>query len=537
MNLFETILQEANKDRFLSKLYAEYKDFEYSVDDNIAADFALALQNNNIDKNNYYEPLLAFVNSNASDKYKFNWQRKDSAELWREIIEAFTSYLINGTKSKTKKLNKENPKQIFYNSGLKVINYGDYSDYDEELQKADFVLFNEQENDKFIFVGILSHKAAVFCDSFQCGGAGAKWCIGYASSANYWDSYSQKGSTFVLAYNKKGYGLATKQKYMLQISEFKCDVWKQDDSKIINAKIEAFGLNQDILQVWNKFLTNATNQTIKLSYTQKGAKFFPRVEVDGVVYVEPEDKHTVIPIFDFMKLLDSVKINHRYKLIAYSNEEPIHINLLNGLKSDDPHASLCFSGCNKVQIDIFYLKDARIKFGDSNVVIDNLCIPFSHFDEEELEKYRELIVAGDIPGLTNLMAKYGMIAADPFYNDNRSLTVNNVYIMPRDDTPDVNLNPTIGNLNEVHRYIVPNEAGKIKIEKGIIAVDINCYNADMSNFTINDKIIINEIIKPTTKLKAVKIYNYDKSLIPIWTGDEELRPGKFYMLPCYSKIY
>lgn len=215
MNLFETILQEANKDR---KLYAEYKDFEYSVDDNIAADFALALQNNNIDKNNYYEPLLAFVNSNTADKYKFNWQRKDSAELWREIIEAFTSYLINGTKSKTKKLNKENPKQVFYNSGLKVINYGDYSDYDEELQKADFVLFNEQENDKFIFVGILSHKAAVFCDSFQCGGAGAKWCIGYASSANYWDSYSQKGSTFVLAYNKKGYGLATKQKYMLQIS-------------------------------------------------------------------------------------------------------------------------------------------------------------------------------------------------------------------------------------------------------------------------------------------------------------------------------
>lgn len=238
-----------------------------------------------------------------------------------------------------------------------------------------------------------------------------------------------------------------------------------------------------------------------------------------------------------MKLLDSVKINHRYKLIAYSNEEPIHINLLNGLKSNDPHASLCFSGCNKVQIDIFYLKDARIKFGDSNVVIDNLCIPFSHFDEEELEKYRELTVAGDIPGLTNLMAKYGMIAANPFYNDNRSLTVNNVYIMPRDDMPDVNLNPTIGNLNEVHRYIVPNEAGKIKIEKGIIAVDINCYNADMSNFTINDKIIINEIIKPTTKLKAVRIYNYDKNLTPIWASDEELRPRKFYMLPCYSKEY
>ena len=149
MNLFETILQEANKDRFLSKLYAEYKDFEYSVDDNIAADFAFALQNNNIDQNNYYEPLLAFVNSNAADKYKFNWQQKDKAELWREIIEAFTSYLINSTKSKIKKLNKENPKQVFYNSGLKVINYGDN---DEELQDADFIFFNEQENENFIFV-------------------------------------------------------------------------------------------------------------------------------------------------------------------------------------------------------------------------------------------------------------------------------------------------------------------------------------------------------------------------------------------------
>ena len=530
MNLFETILQEANKDRFLSKLYSEYKDFEYSVDDNIAADFAFALQNNNIDKNDYYEPLLAFVNSNAADKYKFNWQQKDKAELWREIIEAFTSYLVNSTKSKIKKLNKENPKQVFYNSGLKVINYGDS---EKDLQDADFVFFNEQENDKFIFVGVLSHKAAVFCDSYNCGGAGAKWCIGYASSNNYWNSYLQKGFNFVLAYNKKGYGLATKQKYMLQIFEYACDVWKQDDSKIKDANIKNFGLDQDIIQAWYKFLTGATNQTIKLSYTQRGAKFFPRTDSDGVVYLEPEDEHTGILALDFQKLIDSIKINHRYKFIAYSNREPIHIRWLNGLKSDDPNATLCFTGCDNVHIEILYLKDAKIVFGDSNVVIDNLLIPFSHIDEEELKKYRELIITGNITELTNQMAKYFILNRTPFYNKNRSITINNVYIIPRDDIPQVN--PSKDNFSEVHKYIFLKEEGQTKIGKDIKVVDINCYNANLSDFIINDKIIINEIIKPTSKLRGVRIYNYNKNLTPIWTGDEKLRPENIYMLPCYNR--
>ena len=166
--LFEYILREANKNRFLSKLYELYSDIEENYDSELAALFIFCTSNNDISYYDYYEPLLAFVNSNAADKYRFNWQQKDKKGLYRDIIKAFISYLENGTKSQNKKLAKVNARKVFYNSGLNVVESG------EDCSNADFIILNELEDENFLYVGILSHEAAVFCDSFHCGGVGAR---------------------------------------------------------------------------------------------------------------------------------------------------------------------------------------------------------------------------------------------------------------------------------------------------------------------------------------------------------------------------
>lgn len=532
MNLFKIILQEANKARFLSKLYLKYNKFVDYLNESDATDFEFALQQNNLNVENYYEPLLAFVNSNATDKYKFSWQQKDDLNLWQEIIRAFTEYLVYGTKSQAKKYNKNNPKQIFYDSGLKVANYGESK---EKVKNADFVFFNEQENENFIFVGVLSYKAAIFCDSYNCGGSGAKWCIGHSSDSNYWNSYSQDGSSFVLAYYKKNYGLVTKQKYMLELYEYTCNVWRQDDNKIENANLITFGLDSDIIQTWYNYLIHIKAIDIKLSDTQKDEKFYPETN-NSTINLMPEEPWYIIPNVDFVKLSDSIEVKSSSKFITYNNKEPIHIKNLNGLRYSHENTTLYFNNCDRIQIDNFYYKNAAIVFNNSNIIIDNLYIPINYFfEEEELDKYKASITAGNIVELVKLMAKYNWIAGNPFSFKNKNITINNFYLLPREETMEIN--PSEQSFTEIHKHIFLKEDGKTIIDENIKSVDINCYKANMSDFIIGDKIIINEIIKPTTKLKGVRIYNYNKNLTPIWVGEEELRPGKFYMLPCYSKEY
>ena len=222
--LFEYILQEANKDRFLSKLYKLYNDIEESYDEDLAIEFYFVLGQNNIDLYNYYEPLLAFVNSNAADKYKFNWQQKDQKELFKSIIEAFMYYLENGTKSQNKKLAKLDVRKIFYNSGLNIVESG------EDCSNADFIILNELEDENFLYIGILSHEAAVFCDSFHCGGVGARWCIGTRGNSEYFEEYVNGGSLFILAFNKDS--TVKQRKFMFQfILGGETIIWDQADEE------------------------------------------------------------------------------------------------------------------------------------------------------------------------------------------------------------------------------------------------------------------------------------------------------------------
>jgi hypothetical protein len=58
------------------------------------------------------------------------------------------------------------------------------------------------EAENFLIAVPLDWQAAVFCNSFRCGGQGAKWCIGDSKSSKLWEAYNKKGNLFYFIYFK-----------------------------------------------------------------------------------------------------------------------------------------------------------------------------------------------------------------------------------------------------------------------------------------------------------------------------------------------
>ena len=99
-----------------------------------------------------------------------------------------------------------------------------------------FQIMGESKN--WLFVAPLTWEAAVYCDSSENQGAGAKWCIGYEKDESYWNDYFiDNGSLFIMAFNKNyrtlnQEELQTNLKYMLEYTYRKgLNVWNQADEK------------------------------------------------------------------------------------------------------------------------------------------------------------------------------------------------------------------------------------------------------------------------------------------------------------------
>lgn len=103
------------------------------------------------------------------------------------------------------------------------------------------------ENEDWLFVAPLNYQAAVFCDSKECGGAPAKWCIGIQSTSNYWNQFVMDGTKFLMAFSKKfdtmpEKDLFTKLKYMIEYSTYQNDykdhnIWNQLDDHLRDDQI------------------------------------------------------------------------------------------------------------------------------------------------------------------------------------------------------------------------------------------------------------------------------------------------------------
>ena len=121
------------------------------------------------------------------------------------------------------------------------------------------------ENSRWLFVAPLNWEAAVYCDSAENQGAGAKWCIGQSTTRQYWDRYIfEKRSVFVMTFNKSYRKISEEElknnlKYMIQRNRYgKYHIWTQEDVDI-GKDLDVVGENEDVAEKMFSKAKNALN--------------------------------------------------------------------------------------------------------------------------------------------------------------------------------------------------------------------------------------------------------------------------------------
>jgi len=168
------------------------------------------------------EKLIVFFNKNPHAESKIDWNKKNLK------FSDFSDVMESAEKTKSKNIKKsksgEDLSAIWKDvPGTKVY----YHDSDQ------------------IFVAPFTYKAAVFMNSFNAHGIGAKWCIGTTNTAygpvgTHWKNYTQhKRHLFLMQYDR-----TENKKFMIEYNpiENTANVWDQEDTQIGN------NMNLDYIQ-------------------------------------------------------------------------------------------------------------------------------------------------------------------------------------------------------------------------------------------------------------------------------------------------
>jgi hypothetical protein len=136
---------------------------------------------------------IEFFKTHPTAEKNLDWNKSKDFE-WKDFERVFSD--SNKTKSAIKRVIKDDKKELFrHNSHCRILG----------------------ENDKFIFVMPKDYQGCVFMDSYDCGGSGAKWCIGWKDDNSYYTNYFSAGFAFFLAFNKNPTNVDTDLKYMIQV--------------------------------------------------------------------------------------------------------------------------------------------------------------------------------------------------------------------------------------------------------------------------------------------------------------------------------
>ena len=332
MVIFENVFREASKARFINKL-------DISNDEK--------------------EKWINFFDSPIGQQYsyKIDWQNKDEVTI--ENFEKIKNLADNSnTKNKKKAyrdLIEKDRKSLFEN-------------------KKGFDLL--YENNNWLFYEVTSWEAAVFCDSVECGGQGAKWCIGTKDNNIYWHNYQNGGDRFILAIRKNDAG-PDDLKYMIQVTNWEDglpdeELYTDDEGCIDYSGMYLSDMATATYHIWNQPDMNEDEDEdltlSKFDITERDVK-----EWLGVNYIEKptvvksssqlaqNDKIILNPLFgcgvegiiyqfafNRLKNIDTVEIVEgveRLERDAFHNGSFLYVKFPKSLK--EVHAK-AFEGCNNL---------------------------------------------------------------------------------------------------------------------------------------------------------------------------------------------
>ena len=178
---------------------------------------------------------------------EIDWNDKKS--ITKETLESVYQKSLNSESAK-KRAKKQDKKLLFTD------------------KPSDFKIL--EETDTWIFVYVKSYEGAKFCDSFNCGGNGAKWCIGDSKSDTQWIYHTgDRNEDFVLAFNKD-----TNEKWMLCYGE-RIYVCNQENESFFDLKtLSQFGIDLKTLQT--KFPDSSVDFNFKA-----GTKIITKEMING----------------------------------------------------------------------------------------------------------------------------------------------------------------------------------------------------------------------------------------------------------------
>ena len=116
------------------------------------------------------EAAIAFFSEHPVYESKIDWNSKSLTNSDFEKIYG----IANTSKKRVKRESKQNPKILFTGYNCRIV----------------------KQTKNYLIIMPLDWECAIFLNSFDCGGEGARWCIGDRKDFDHWNEYISEGNIF-----------------------------------------------------------------------------------------------------------------------------------------------------------------------------------------------------------------------------------------------------------------------------------------------------------------------------------------------------
>jgi hypothetical protein len=167
-----------------------------------------------------------------------------------------------------------------------------------------------RQTDDFLIVVPLDWRCAVFFDSFDCGGAGARWCIGDKNNPSHWNDYLlEKNIFFLIFFFTRHPVFGKKLLIQYRTGDNECTVWLQNNADFSSPsglldllrntrKRGNVFYNADVSRLWYCHL---------LYEKQTARQLFFEFDIFSGIKAEPEMIHGISMITSFFRIPGEIK--------------------------------------------------------------------------------------------------------------------------------------------------------------------------------------------------------------------------------------